>query len=143
LSIAKLGGVPKPPLPEHLQRLLAKANPAVITTIRQDGQPVSVATWYLFENGRIVVNMDAGRKRLDYLRDEPRVSLTVLDEAGWHTHVSITGTVAELRDDPGLVDIDRIARHYINQPYPDRARPRITALVDITSWHAWGPNAGG
>ncbi|GIH15051.1 PPOX class F420-dependent oxidoreductase [Rugosimonospora africana] len=133
--------MPKPPLPEHLQRLLAKPNPAVISTIRQDGQPVSVATWYLFEDGRIVVNMDAGRKRLDYLRHDPRVSITVLDEAGWHTHVSITGTVAELRDDTDLADIDRIAQHYINQPYPDRERPRTTALVDITSWHAWGPNA--
>ena len=135
--------MPKPPLPDHLRRLLAKPNPAVITAIRQDGQPVSVATWYLFEEDRIVVNMDAGRKRLDYLRHEPRVSLTVLDEAGWHTHVSVTGTVVELRDDPDLHDIDRIARHYIGRDYPDRERPRVTALVDITSWHAWGPNAGG
>jgi PPOX class probable F420-dependent enzyme len=134
--------VPKPPLPEHLQRLLAKPNPAVICTVRKDGQPVSVATWYLFEHGQIVLNMDAGRKRLDYLRHDPRVSLTVLDEAGWHTHVSVTGRVAELRDDTGLVDIDRIARHYINRPYPDRVRPRTTALVDITSWHAWGPHSG-
>jgi hypothetical protein len=63
----------------------------------------------------------------------------VLDEAGWHTHISVTGRVAELRDDTGLVDIDRIARHYINQPYPDRVRPRTTAVVDIISWHAWGP----
>lgn len=134
--------MPKPPLPDHLQRLLAKPNPAVITAVRQDGQPVSVATWYLFEEGRIVVNMDAGRKRLDYLRNEPRVSLTVLDEAGWHTHVSVTGTVVDLRDDPDLVDIDRIARHYIGRDYPDRQRPRVTALVDVVSWHAWGPNAG-
>src|SRR5262249_18476504 len=134
--------MPKPPLPEHLQRLLAKPNPAVIATIRPDGQPVSVATWYLFENGQIIVTMDAARKRLDYLRHEPRVSVTVLDEAGWATHVSVTGTVTELREDTGLVDIDRIARHYVGRPYPDRERPRMTAVVDITGWHAWGPNAG-
>ena len=135
--------VSKPPLPEHLRRLLTKPNPAVITAVRPDGQPVSVATWYLFEDDRIVVNMDGGRKRLDYLRHDPRVSLTVLDEAGWHTHVSVTGTVAELYDDKDLTDIDRIARHYIGRPYPDRDRPRVTALVDILSWHAWGPNASG
>lgn len=135
--------VPKPPLPDHLQRLLLKPNPAVITAVRQDGQPVSVATWYLFENGRIVVNMDGGRKRLEYLRHEPRVSVTVLDEAGWHTHVSLTGTVAELYDDTGMADIDRIATHYIGKPYPDRERPRVTALVDVDSWHAWGPNSKG
>jgi hypothetical protein len=39
--------VPKPPLPERVRDLLAKPNPSVITTVRPDGQPVSVATWYL------------------------------------------------------------------------------------------------
>jgi PPOX class probable F420-dependent enzyme len=128
-------------VPAHLQRLLEQPNPAVICTLRQDGQPVSVATWYLFEEGRIVVNMDAARKRLDYLRHDPRVSLTVLDQQGWYTHVSLTGAVADLRDDPDLHDIDRIAQHYIGTPYPDRVRPRTTAVIDVTSWHAWGPNA--
>jgi PPOX class probable F420-dependent enzyme len=126
-------------LPERLQGLLARPNPAVIATVRQDGQPVSVATWYLFDEGRLVVNMDAGRKRLAYLRHEPRVSLTVLDEAGWYTHVSLTGTVAEIRDDPDMVDIDRIARHYTGKEYPNRERPRVTAVIDITSWHVWPP----
>ena len=133
--------MPNTELPPHLQRLLEQPNPAVICTVRQDGQPVSVATWYLFEEGRIIVNMDAGRKRLDYLRHEPRVSLTVLDQAGWYTHVSLTGTVADLRDDTDLSDIDRIAQHYVKSPYGERSRPRITAVIDITSWHAWGPGA--
>ena len=133
--------MPTTAIPAHLLRLLEQANPAVICAIRQDGQPVSVATWYLFEDGQIVVNMDAARKRLAYLRHDPRVSLTVLDQAGWYTHVSLTGTVAQLRDDVDLHDIDRIARHYTDAPYPNRARPRVTALVDVTSWHAWGPNA--
>ena len=60
------------PLPDDVRALLAKPNPAVITTLRPDGQPVSVATWYLFEDdGRILVNMDEGRKRLAYLRETP------------------------------------------------------------------------
>ncbi|MER7275471.1 PPOX class F420-dependent oxidoreductase [Dactylosporangium sp. NPDC000244] len=128
-------------LPESLQRLLAQPNPAVIATVRQDGQPVSVATWYLFEDGRIVVNMDAGRKRLAYLRQEPRVSLTVLDKENWYTHISVTGTVAELKDDPELVDIDRIATHYTGKPYANREQPRTTAIIDIAAWHVWPPHA--
>ena len=47
-----------------LKDLLAKPNPCVITAVRTDGQPVSVATWYLLEGDRILVNMDEGRKRL-------------------------------------------------------------------------------
>ena len=71
----------KPPLAEAVMAMLRKPNPAVITT----GQPVSAATWYLWDNGRVLVNMDEGRKRLEHLRGDPRVALDVLDESDWHT----------------------------------------------------------
>lgn len=128
----------KPPLPETTVTLLSKANPAVITTLRPDGQPVSTATWYLWQNGRVLVNMDEGRRRLRHLRRDPRVSLTVLDDDGWYTHVSLIGRVAELRDDTDLADIDRIARHYTGDPYPRRDRGRVSAWIDVDRWHGWG-----
>jgi PPOX class probable F420-dependent enzyme len=130
--------VPRPPVPEEINELLAKPNPAVIASVRPDGQPVSVATWYLWENGRILVNMDEGRKRLDYLRNDPRVTLTVLDADDWHTHVSLQGTVAELVDDPDLTDIDRLARRYLGRDYPVRDRKRVSAWIEVARWHGWG-----
>ncbi|WP_263249635.1 PPOX class F420-dependent oxidoreductase [Saccharopolyspora rosea] len=130
--------MPKPPLPEKVSDLLAKPNPSVITTVRQDGQPVSVATWYLWENGHVLVNMDEGRKRLDYLRADPRVTLTVLDADNWYTHVSLQGRVVELQDDPDLTDIDRLARHYTGEQYPVRDRRRVSAWIEVSRWHGWG-----
>ena len=57
--------MPRPPLPPDLLELLRRPNPCVIATLRTDGQPVTVATWYLLDDdGRILVNMDAGRRRL-------------------------------------------------------------------------------
>jgi hypothetical protein len=38
--------MPEPPLPAAAAAVLHKPNPAVITTLRQDGQPVSTATWH-------------------------------------------------------------------------------------------------
>jgi len=128
----------RPPLPDGAVTTLMKANPAVITTLRSDGQPVSTATWYLFENGRVLVNMDEGRKRLQHVRADPRVTLTVLDGADWQTHVSIIGRVTELRDDEGLGDIDRLAHRYLGQQYPQRDRRRVSAWIDIDRWHGWG-----
>jgi PPOX class probable F420-dependent enzyme len=128
----------KPPLPDDAVAMLEKANPAVITTLRPDGQPVATATWYLWEQGRVLVNMDEGRKRLDYVRNDPRVSLTVLAEGSWYTHVSIIGRVAELREDEGLTDIDRLARHYLGKQYPTRDRRRFSARIEIDRWHGWG-----
>jgi PPOX class probable F420-dependent enzyme len=130
--------VAKPPLPEPVVQLLEKPNPSVITAMRSDGQPVSVATWYLWDDGRVLVNMDEGRKRLDYLRKDPRVSLTVLDESTWYTHVSLQGRVVEMRDDEGLADIDRLSTHYNGKPYPNRERQRVSAWIEIDRWHGWG-----
>lgn len=128
----------KPPLPEAAVTMLTKANPAVITTLRPDGQPVSTATWYLWDNGRVLVNMDEGRKRLEHMRNDPRVTLTVLDEGNWYTHISVIGRVAELREDTGLADIDRVARHYRGEQYPQRDRRRFSAWIEIDRWHGWG-----
>src|ERR1700750_84212 len=104
--------MPMPPLPPEIDELLRRPNPAVVATLRPDGSPHSVATWYLWDGERILVNMDASRARLGFLRRDPRVSLTVLDDEGWYRHVSLRGRVVELVDDEDLADIDRLSRHY-------------------------------
>jgi PPOX class probable F420-dependent enzyme len=126
------------PLPQDLQDLLSRPNPAVIATLRPDGQPVTVATWYLFENGRVLVNMDGARKRLAHMRNDPRVSLTALAEGDWYTHVSVQGRIAEWVDDVDFTDIDRLSTHYTGNAYSVRDRSRISAWIEIESWHGWG-----
>jgi PPOX class probable F420-dependent enzyme len=130
--------MPKPPLPPELDALLRRPNPAVIATLKPDGAPHSVATWYLWEDGRVLVNMDASRRRLDHLRNDPRVSLTVLDGEDWYRHVSLRGQVVELSEDAGLRSIDRISRHYRGRLYPARDSPRYDAWIEVDTWHAWG-----
>ncbi|GAA0361945.1 PPOX class F420-dependent oxidoreductase [Actinoallomurus spadix] len=128
----------KPPLPEDAIAMLKKPNPAVIATVRADGQPVSTATWYIWDDGRVLINMDEGRKRLDHLRNDARVTLTVLDSDDWYTHVSLIGRVTEMRDDTDLTDIDRLSEQYTGRPYPQRDRGRISAWIEIDRWHGWG-----
>jgi PPOX class probable F420-dependent enzyme len=130
--------MPKPPVPARFEAVLAKPNPCVIATVKPDGAPVTVATWYLWEEGRVLVNMDEGRKRLQYLRNDPRVSLTVLDGESWLRAISLRGRVAALEDDPDLAEIDRIARHYTGRPYRNRSRGRVSAWIEVGEWHAWG-----
>lgn len=130
-------------LTDDLRTFLSEPNPAVISTVRPDGQPVSVATWYVLDDDRILVNMDGGRRRLAYLREDPRVSLTVLAGDDWYNHVSIQGTVVEFRDDEDLADIDRLAQQYGNDRYPNRRRARVSAWIEVERWHTWGPKFKG
>ena len=125
------------PLTDLALTFLAQPNPAVIATVRPDGQPVSVATWYLLATGRVLVNMEAGRRRLTYLRQDPRVSITVLGNDTWYTHVTLLGRVVDIADDPDLQGIDRLAKHYTGHPFQDRHSRRVNAWVEIDRWTSW------
>lgn len=129
--------MPKPPLPQALDDFLAQPNPSVIGTLEDDGAPHTAPTWYLWEDGRVLVNMADSRKRLDHLRRDPRVSLTVLDNDDWYRHVTLTGRVVSLEDDPDLEGIDRLSRQYTGNAYPRRDEPRVQAVIEIDGWHAW------
>lgn len=129
--------MPRPPLPAEFVEILQRPNPAVMATVRPDGAPVSVATWYLWEDDRVLVNLDAGRKRLEHIRASPRISLTVLDGDSWYRHISLQGEVST-QPDPDLTDIDRIATHYTDKPYANRERPRVSVWMDVDRYHVWG-----
>lgn len=118
--------------------LLSRPNPCVMATLRSDGAPVSTPTWYVWEDGRVLISLDESRVRLEHLRRDPRISLTVLDGDDWYTHVTLLGRVAGLHQDEGLTDIDRISTHYTGKPYPDRVRSRVSAWIEVDRWHGWG-----
>ena len=128
-----------PPVPPEIQAFLQEANPAVIATLHDDGSPHTVATWYLWDTGRVLVNMDGARRRLAHLRRDPRVSITVLgaDADGWYRHVTLEGRAVSIEPDPELDDIDRLARHYTASPFGTRGRSRVSAWIEVDSWHAW------
>jgi PPOX class probable F420-dependent enzyme len=129
--------VPEPPVPPEVDAFLRKAHPAVIGTLRTDGSPHTVATWYDWDDGRALVNMEVTRLRLTHIRRDPRVSLTALDVDDWYTHVSLLGRVVSLADDPDLVDIDRLALRYTGKPFRRRDAKRVSAWIEVDRWHAW------
>jgi hypothetical protein len=83
------------------------------------------------------VNMDRARRRLEYLRNDPRVTLTMLAKSDWYIHVSVQGTMVDIGDDEDLAGIDRLSQHYTHRPYPTRDRGRVNGWVVVESWHGW------
>lgn len=133
------------PIPADVLELLRRPNPAVMATVAKDGRPVTVATWYLVEDGpagpRVLLGLDASRARLEHLRRDGRVSLTALAEGDWYTHVSVQGHVVGVVDDEGLAGIDEISRHYTGSDYANRTSPRVLVRVELDRWHGWGAAA--
>jgi PPOX class probable F420-dependent enzyme len=130
--------MPTGPIPPDVIDFLRRPNPCVVATIRPDGELHTVATWYDVEDdGTVLLNMDVSRLRLRHLRADPRVALTVLDERSWYSHASLIGRAREIRPDPGLVDIDRLAVRYTGKPFRNREHARWSAIVEVTRWHVW------
>jgi PPOX class probable F420-dependent enzyme len=129
--------MPAAPLPPELERFVSAPRPAVVATVRPDGTPVTTAVWYGLEDRRLLLSMGAGSPRAHNLRNDPRVALTILGDS-WYDHVSILGRVSELRDDPELVDLDRLSVRYGGEPYPERDIRCVSAIVEIERWHTWG-----
>src|SRR4029453_12781022 len=72
--------LPRVPVPPEVDDFLAQPNPAVVATLRPDGSPHTVPTWYDWEDGRVLLNMDESRLRLQFMQRDPRAALTGLDE---------------------------------------------------------------
>jgi PPOX class probable F420-dependent enzyme len=129
--------VPRVPVPPEVDGFLARPNPAIVATLRPDGAPHTVPTWYDWDDGRVLLNMDESRLRLGYMRRDPRVALTVLGADAWYRHISLLGQVVSIEDDPDLVDIDRLARRYTGSPFRTRDHRRISAWMQPERWHGW------
>jgi hypothetical protein len=146
-------------LPRPVVEFLKRPNPAVIAFIRPDGYPMSVATWYDWEDGLILVNMHESRSRLRWLRANPKASLTALGEQGgasgagsarpdaprgdvppqmdWYRHVSLFGSVLRFAEDADLADIDRLCLRYTGKPFSNRQAKRVSAWIEPFGWHGW------
>jgi PPOX class probable F420-dependent enzyme len=130
--------LPAAPVPAEVDDFLREPRAAVVATLRPDGSPHTVPTWYDWQDGRVLLNMDESRLRLGFMRRDPRVSLTVLGgEGGWYRHVSLLGRVVELTDDSDLRDIDRLAVRYTGEPFRTRDRSRVSAWMQPDRWHEW------
>ncbi len=129
--------MPEVPVPKPVDAFLHGVHPAVVASVRADGSPHSAATWYDWEDGRVLLNMDDSRLRLRFLRRDPRISLTVLDTESWYRHITLVGHATELWADTDLAGIDRLARRYTGEVYPNRTSPRTNAWIEVESWHGW------
>lgn len=125
-------------LPNDVRAFLAHPNDCVMASLRPDGSPHTTATWYLLEpDGAILINMEHARRRLAWLAADPRIALTCVDPDNFYRHVSVSGTVVAMADDPDLVDIDRLSHHYTGGPYPRRNHRRVSVRIRIEAWHGW------
>lgn len=133
--------MPPTPVPPDVDEFLRKPCHAVVATLRPDGSPHTAVTWYGWEDGRVLLNMEATRLRLGWMVRDGRVALSAIDPDNWYRHISLLGRIVEIYEDDDLADLDRLASRYIGDRYPDREAQRVSAWMQPDAYHGWDPDA--
>ncbi|MGB6564362.1 MAG: pyridoxamine 5'-phosphate oxidase family protein, partial [Candidatus Binataceae bacterium] len=85
---------------EMMDFLAERSHLARIATVRADGSPSVVPVWFIFEGGKVLITPRKHSAFLQNLRREPRVAITIDEEAGRYRKVLFEGK-AEILFEPG------------------------------------------
>jgi PPOX class probable F420-dependent enzyme len=108
-------------LPDEVRALFEGRNFAHLATLMPDGSPHSVAVWTDLEGDRIVFFTQPGTRKARNLERDPRVALSIQDDANLYRSAQVRGRVVETRaGEEALRVIDRLARKYTGEPFPMR-----------------------
>lgn len=127
-----------PALTPEAVELLTARNFVHLATILPDGSPHTVPVWAGVEDDHVVVFTQPGSRKARNIAADPRVALSLVDEANPYRSLTLRGEVARtIEGDEALAIIDRIAQRYTGQDFPMRTgvvfciaagRVRVTEL---------------
>jgi PPOX class probable F420-dependent enzyme len=108
------GASASPALAAAVRAFLEPPRFASLATLDPDGTPRQSVVWYLLDGDHLVVNSKIGRRWPANLVRDPRVAISVVDQADGYSWVGLSGRVVEVEEDRdrALADIAAMARRY-------------------------------
>jgi PPOX class probable F420-dependent enzyme len=124
------------------QRAFLRDNPfaAVVTTIREDGSPHSTVVWIDEDGGDVLFNTAEGRAKPRELRNDPRVSVLVVDPNDMYRWVAVSGR-AELSHEGAREQIDKLAKKYLGKdvyPWHQEGEQRVDVRIKVERVDSYG-----
>ena len=122
-------------LDEKARNFLEQPYVGSVTTLRQDGSPLSTIVWVDVDEDGLSFNTASGRAKPRHLERDPRISLLVVDPENTYRWVSVSGT-AEMTTEGADGQIDRLAKKYLGKDeYPWRKPEEQRIKVRINPEH--------
>ncbi len=124
------------PIPAEARALLEAPSYVHLATLRRDGSPRSWVVWVGLEDDRVLVCTDDRVQKAKDMRRDPRVSLSVVDEANPYRMAGLQGRVVEVRRDEDCRFMDPIAIKYTSEPFPHPGPHRVCFVIAIERAYA-------
>jgi PPOX class probable F420-dependent enzyme len=124
--------VPAPPnLPDTHRDLLEAPGVAMLSTVGADGAPQVTAVWYLLDGDVLRLSLVTTRQKYRNMARHPVATLFFLDPANPYRAIEVRADVA-FEDDPNAAFLDRVVRHYGQDPatFPGEREGRV--IVTLT-----------
>ena len=121
-------------------KLIEGRNFAHLATISNDGSPHVAPVWIDHDGDVILINTAMGRIKQKNTTNDPRVSISIVDQNNPYTRVTIKGKVTQQTKQGADAHIDKLAKKYTGsdkyqnrQPGEQRVILRIEPLSVLSS----------
>jgi len=112
----------------YKEQLMDKPYPVVLSVMPKSGRPNLTPMWFDYEGDKILVNVASHRKKTDWIRKSPQMTMLLINPANMYHWISFKITVEQelSEDDPVhgarvTAHLNKIAKKYVNADvYPLR-----------------------
>lgn len=119
-------------LSERERGVLQKQAFVHLSTLGPDGSPHGSVVWVDVDGDTVLINTAEGRSKVEHVRNDPRVSVSVADPDNPYDSVSVSGVVEEITHEGADAHIDAMAMKYLGQEtYPFRGPDEVRVLLKI------------
>ncbi|MGW0806169.1 PPOX class F420-dependent oxidoreductase [Nonomuraea sp. NPDC002799] len=113
------------------RKLLDDRNFATVATLNADGGPQTSMVWILREGDTVLFSSTRERHKVRNLARDPRVSLTVFDNANPYRTVEVRGTVELVEDRDRAVQL-AVSHKYLGEDPPPDPEHTVRVVVCVT-----------
>jgi PPOX class probable F420-dependent enzyme len=105
-------------LEEGVRRLAKGRNFAAFTTLLPDGRPMTHVMWVDCDDEHVLINTETHRQKARNIRRDPRVTVTIWDDADPYRYAEVRGDVVETVTGPeARAHIDSLSMKYNGHEY--------------------------
>lgn len=122
-------------IPDSHRDLLTEPIHAVLTTMMADGTPQSSLVWVDYDDEVVLVNTTLERQKGRNMRDNPKVSLLVIDPQDTSRWIEIRGKVIGMTAVNAEAHADRLTQqytgkqHFYGDIYPVEQREKESRVI--------------
>ena len=133
-------------LPQSIRTLLQNSAYGHVVTLNAKGRPRLTMVWMDVEGDEVVFNTAEGRKKVQDLRRDPRVTVSVQNLETPQSYAVFYGTARTITEEGARVHIDKLAKRFLGvDTYPgppNETRLIVRISVDRISgvapgWKSW------